>query len=467
MVLKVYNTASRKKQIFKPIENGKVGMYVCGITPYDLSHVGHARSYVAFDVIRRSLEFLGFDVKYIQNFTDIDDKILDRAKEQGVKPLDLSAKYIEKYFHDMDALGVKRADGYPRVTERIEEIIKAIESLVEKGSAYEVGGDVYLDVAKRADYGKLSGQKIEDLKAGTRVELNEKKKNQLDFALWKSAKPGEMSWKSPWGKGRPGWHIECSVMSIETLGPTIDFHGGGQDLIFPHHENEIAQSESYSGKPFVKFWLHNGLVTVDGEKMSKSLGNFVTVEEILERNNPNAVRFFLLSAHYRSPLDFSERALRDAGKGLLRIQNFIFNIRLSLETSEKGGHDGFEKVVREVKEDFVKALEDDFNIPKALANLFDFIRKVNTYKEGKPLKKNLQDSISTVEEIMGVLGLNLEVEVSPLVRNLVELAINERANLRDRKDFAGADRIRKKLQEIGIILEDRAKGTVWRFYQAP
>ncbi|RMF90236.1 MAG: cysteine--tRNA ligase, partial [Methanobacteriota archaeon] len=280
MTLKVYNTASRKKEEFKPVEEGVVRMYVCGITPYDHSHVGHARSYIAFDFIRRSLEYLGYTVRYVQNFTDVDDKIIERAKAEAVDPIELSRRYAEEYLMEMDALGVKRADSYPRVSEKIPLIIEMVEGLIQRGAAYVVDGDVYLDVSCKKDYGSLSGQDPGDLKAGARVEVGRHKHNPLDFALWKRAKPGEISWPSPWGRGRPGWHIECSAMSMEELGPTLDIHGGGQDLIFPHHENERAQSELYTGRPFCRYWLHNGLVTVKGEKMSKSLGNFITIKEL-------------------------------------------------------------------------------------------------------------------------------------------------------------------------------------------
>jgi cysteinyl-tRNA synthetase len=463
MVLKVYNTATRKKEFFTPIEKGKVRMYVCGITPYDLSHVGHARSYVAFDVIRRVLEFMGFEVRYVQNFTDVDDKIIERAKEEGVNPLELSGRYIEEYFRDMDALGVKRADGYPRVSEKIPEIIDVIKGLIEKKVAYEVGGDVYLDVTKKEGYGKLSGQDIEELKAGARVKRDEKKKIALDFALWKKAKVDEISWQSPWGEGRPGWHIECSVMSMEALGATLDIHGGGQDLIFPHHENEIAQSESYTDKPFARYWLHNGLVTVEGQKMSKSLGNFITVKELLERYNPQTVRFFLLSAHYKKPLDFSERAVKDAEKGLMRIQNTLFNIKNALVHAGDGGQDMFREKIDRTSRGFVKALEDDFNVPKALAVLFDFIRQTNTYAQEAPLQKSLNDALETIRELAGVLGLKFEEEVPQLIRDLMDAIIKIRSDLRAKRDFAASDEIRKQLLKIGIILEDHKEGTVWRF----
>ncbi len=463
MSLKVFNTATGRKEVFRPVEDGKVGMYVCGVTPYDLSHVGHGRSYVAFDVIRRVLEYLGFDVNYVQNFTDVDDKIIARAREEGVDALRLSERYIRDYFVDLDALGVKRADAYPRVSEKIPEIIEAVKSLVEKGAAYEAGGSVYLDVMKSGDYGKLSGQPIEDLLAGARVKVDENKKNPLDFALWKNAKHGEISWGSPWGRGRPGWHIECSVMGMELLGPTLDIHGGGQDLVFPHHENEIAQSEALTGVPFARYWLHNGLVTVDGEKMSKSLGNFITIRELRRRFDPRVLRFFLLSAHYRRPLDFSLRAVEDAGKGFMRLQNTLYNIGFAAENAADSVGDGFRKETERVKKEFVDALEDDFNVPRALAVLFDFVRSVNVYIGGKPSKKGLVEAASTIKELTGVLGLSFEEDVPELVKELVELFIKVRAELRNKKDYAASDSIRESLLDLGIVVEDRGGVTRWRF----
>lgn len=462
MVLKVYNTATRRKEVFTPIKNGEVKMYVCGITPYDMSHIGHARSYIAFDVIRRFLEYSGFDVKYVQNFTDVDDKIIERAKEEGIPPLELAQRYIGEYFKDMDALGVKRANSYPRVSEKIPQIIEVVQALVKNKRAYEVDGNVYLDVTK-GDYGKLSRQSIEDLKAGARVGMDEKKRHPLDFALWKKAKTKEISWSSPWGKGRPGWHIECSVMSMSSLGPTLDIHGGGQDLIFPHHENEIAQSEAYTGKPFVRYWLHNGFVTVEKEKMSKSLGNFATVREVLQRYDPQTLRFFLLSTHYRKPLDFSERAVKDAQKGLLRIQNTIFNLKNALEYARASGKEEFRREIERAKKGFVTALEDDFNVPKALAVFFDFIRAANTYVEENPAKEDLKHALEVINELADVLGLTFEEEVPPLIRELMEIIIKVRSDMRARKDFTASDEIRKRLEEAGIVLEDRRQGTVWRF----
>jgi cysteinyl-tRNA synthetase len=467
MVLKVYNTAARKKEVFAPLEAGKVRMYVCGVTPYDLSHVGHARSYVAFDVIRRVLEYLGYDVNYVQNFTDVDDKIIERAKEEDVDPLELSEKYINEYFTDMDALSIKRADSYPRVSQKIPQIINMIETLISKKGAYEVDGNVYLDVLKKQGYGKLSGQEIKDLKAGARVAVDERKRNPLDFAVWKKAKPGEISWSSPWGKGRPGWHIECSVMSMESLGPTLDIHGGGQDLIFPHHENEIAQSESLTGKSFVRYWLHNGLMTVEGRKMSKSLGNFTSIKDLLKGHKPQTLRYFLISTHYRRPLDFSNRAIKDAEKGLQRIQSTLFNIGNAIEHASDASDDELKKLSESVKQGFIEALEDDFNVPRALANLFDFIREVNPYLEENPVKKSLVYAEVTIKELTAVLGLKFEEEIPAQVRSLIELIINLRAEMREKGDYEASDNIRKQLLALGILLEDRERGTVWRFKVQP
>jgi cysteinyl-tRNA synthetase len=464
MALMLYNTASRGKEAFEPLEEGKVRMYVCGVTPYDLSHVGHARSYVAFDVISRILEYLGYKVKYVQNFTDVDDKIIAKAKEEGVDPIELSSRYIEEYHRDMDALGIRRANSYPLVSEKIPEIIKMIKGLVEREVAYEVEGDVYMDITKKEDYGKLSGQDLEDLQAGARVKVNEKKRNVLDFALWKKAGKEEISWSSPWGEGRPGWHIECSVMSMEALGATLDIHGGGQDLIFPHHENEIAQSESYTGKSYVRYWLHNGLVTVDGQKMSKSLGNFVTVKSLLERHQPQALRLLLLSAHYRRPLDFSEKALGDMEKGFLRLQNSMLNIKNALDSLDEKGDSGFQDIIKIARKDFKAALEDDFNVPKGLAVIFEFVRDLNAYLENNPTRKGLEEAMSSFKEFTSVLGLSFEEEVPTIVRELMEVIIRIRAEMRERRDFEKADLVRERLLEIGVSLEDRKKGTFWKFF---
>jgi cysteinyl-tRNA synthetase len=463
MALKIYNTASRKKEVFKSLDKNHVKMYVCGVTPYDLSHVGHARSYLAFDVIRRILEHLGYEVKYVQNFTDVDDKIIEKAKDEGIEPLELSNKYINEYFKDMDSLDVKRADSYPRVSEKIPQIIEMVRGLLDKGMAYEVDGDVYMDVSKKKDYGKLSKHVLDDLKAGARVEVNTKKRNPLDFALWKVTKPSDISWRGPWGRGRPGWHLECSVMSMDIFGPTLDIHGGGQDLIFPHHENEIAQSESFSGKPFVNYWLHNGLVTVNGQKMSKSLGNFITIQDALKRYNPQTLRYFLLSTHYRKPLDFSERAIQDSMKGLMRIQRTVFNIKNSFSTASKIDGNELNLKIDKANKRFEYALEDDFNIPKALAAIFDINREINVYLEGNPNRATLEKALETVTDLTGVLGLKFEEDVDPIVRGMIELFIKIREDMRAKEDFKKADRIRQDLLDIGIFLEDHKTDTTWRF----
>ncbi len=463
MVLKVYNTLSRRKESFQPLEKGVVRMYVCGITPYDMSHVGHARSYVVFDFIRRSLEYLGYSVRYVQNFTDVDDKIIEKASSEGVHPLELSEKYIAEFYRDMDQLGVRRADSYPKVSEEIPAILKVVEGLIEKGKAYVLEGSVYLDVSKVEGYGKLSGQPIDELRAGARVTVDQNKRQPLDFALWKKAKEGEISWGSPWGHGRPGWHIECSAMATAALGPTLDIHGGGHDLIFPHHENEIAQSEAYTGKTFARYWLHNGLVTAGNEKMSKSLGNFILIRDILKQYSPQVVRFFLLSTHYRKPLDFSERALSDSLKGFTRIQNAIFNAKNSLKTASDVDDGGFDEPQGYIRKDFVDALEDDFNTPRAIAALFDYIRGLNVYLSGTPAKSALTAAIRTLHELTAVFGLHLEEEVPALTRDLIELLISLRADLRSKKDFEASDALREKLETVGVIIEDRKEGTIWRF----
>ena len=454
--MKIFNTLSGQKEEFRP-QGDLVKIYACGVTPYSDCHIGHAMSYITFDVVRRYLEFKGYKVKYVQNFTDIDDKIIDRAQQLGIVPVELAEKFIAQYFADMDLLNIRRADVYPRATQEIPGIIEVIRGLIDKGHAYDTQGSVYFRVKSDPDYGKLSHQDLDALKVGARVEAASEKEHPLDFALWKAAKPGEPCWESPWGKGRPGWHIECSAMSLRHLGQTLDIHGGGRDLIFPHHENEIAQSESFTGVvPFVRYWMHNGLVQLGEEKMSKSLGILVTVKEALQRFSPDAVRLFILSSHYRSPLSFSEEGLEAAEKGMERL-------RQAARGEDKGGRAGSIDAAA-FRQGFIETMDDDFNSAQAIAVLFDLTREINRARnEGV----DAEQAQRTLLELAGVLGLTLEEkEVSLAARPFIDLLVSIRSELREKKQWQLADKIRSSLQEMGIVLEDTAKGTVWRRRQA-
>ena len=454
--MKIFNTLSGQKEEFRP-QGDLVKIYVCGVTPYSDCHIGHAMSYITFDVVRCYLEFKGYQVKYVQNFTDIDDKIIDRAQQLGIAPVELAEKFIAQYFADMDLLNIRRADVYPRATQEIPGIIEVIRGLVDRGHAYEAQGSVYFRVKSDPDYGKLGHQDLDALQVGARVEVGSEKEHPLDFALWKTAKPGEPCWESPWGKGRPGWHIECSAMSLRHLGQTLDIHGGGRDLIFPHHENEIAQSESFTGVvPFVRYWMHNGLLQLGGEKMSKSLGVLVTVKEVLQRFSPDAVRLFILSSHYRSPLSFSEEGLEAAEKGVERLR---------LAARVDGGTDSAEAIdVAAFRQGFVAAMDDDFNTAQAIASLFDLAREINrAASEGVDIKQAQQ----TLFELCNLLGLTLkERETSQDEKLVIESMVTARSNARKQKNWQEADRIRADLEKMGIVLEDTAKGTVWRRRQA-
>ncbi len=452
--MKVYNTLSGQKEEFLP-HGDEVRVYVCGVTPYSDSHIGHAMSYVFFDVIRRYLQFRGYKVKYVQNVTDIDDKIINRAAKLGISAHELAEKYTNSYFEDMDALNIAQADIYPRATEEIPKIIEVIQGLVDKGYAYAAEGSVYFRVRKVPDYGKLSHRTLESMMAGVRIEPEEEKEHPMDFVLWKAAKPGEPSWESPWGQGRPGWHIECTAMSLKYLGNTLDIHGGGQDLIFPHHENEIAQSESFTGtKPFVKYWLHNGLLQLGEEKMSKSLGNLVTIKETLSKYSADALHIFILSSHYRSPLTYSEEALEAAERGAGRL-------RESVRSEERDETNGNQKDIEAYQSRFIEAMDDDFNTPQALATLFDLAREMNRLRD---TGSSVGQRQSLLIKLAGVLGLTLKpperqfIDAEPFIK----LLISTRERLRQAKQWQLADEIRANLDEAGIILEDTAKGTVWK-----
>lgn len=460
--MKFYNTLTRKLEEFVPIEPGKVKMYVCGPTVYNYFHLGNARPFVVFDTLRRFMEYIGYDVTYVQNFTDIDDKIINRAKEEGISTEDLAEKYIEEYYKDARALGIKDANYHPKATEHVKEIIDIIQKLVDKGYAYFNQGDVYFDTAKFEEYGKLSKQSLEDLELGARIEVKESKRNATDFVLWKAQKPGEPGWNSPWGVGRPGWHIECSAMSSKYLGETIDIHAGGQDLAFPHHENEIAQSECAFDKPFVRYWLHNGFINVDNEKMSKSLNNFFTIRDISKEIELEVVRLFLLSAHYRSPINYSKDLLEQSQNALERLYNAKNNLEYLLEGSLKEGEVGEELLssFRDYKERFIKAMENDINTADALGVVFELVRYLNSNLKEQSSKSEVEKGYGLFMELTGVLGL-LNKEKQGLDQE-VERLIQERQRARKEKNWALSDKIRDDLKAMGIVLEDTPQGVKWK-----
>lgn len=464
-MLMVYNDLTREKEEFIPIEPGKVRFYVCGPTVYNYFHIGNARPFVMFDVFRRYLEYLGYEVTYVQNFTDIDDKMINRANELGVTVDELAERFISAYYEDADALGIKRATVNPRATHEIPEIISIVSRLIEKGHAYETDGDVYFSVDSFPGYGKLSKQCLADLRSGTRVDIDDRKRDPMDFALWKACKPGEPSWDSPWGKGRPGWHIECSAMATKYLGESIDIHGGGSDLIFPHHENEIAQSEAACGGQFVKYWLHNAFLLIDMEKMSKSLGNFKTVHDARKAYNPMVLRYFLLSAHYRSPLNFSQEQLDQAHSALERLRNSYEDLKFALSKCETGEYDEtLRRALEETRHCFVESMNDDFNTAGALGYVFDLVRAVNVHltEKAQPDKEGLEQALAFWHDINGILGIFDEGTAADSETAEIEALIAERLEARKAKDFRRSDEIRAELAERGIILEDTPQGTRWK-----
>lgn len=464
-MLMVYNDLTREKEEFIPIEPGKVRFYVCGPTVYNYFHIGNARPFVMFDVFRRYLEYLGYEVTYVQNFTDIDDKMINRANELGITVDELAERFIAAYYEDADALGIKRATVNPRATHEIPEIISIVSRLIEKGHAYETDGDVYFSVESFPEYGKLSKQCLADLRSGTRVDIDDRKKDPMDFALWKACKPGEPSWDSPWGKGRPGWHIECSAMATKYLGESIDIHGGGSDLIFPHHENEIAQSEAACGGQFVKYWLHNAFLLIDMEKMSKSLGNFKTVHDAREAYNPMVLRYFLLSAHYRSPLNFSQEQLDQAHSALERLRNSYEDLKFALSRCETGEYDEtLRRALEETRHCFVESMNDDFNTAGALGYVFDLVRAVNVHltEKAQPDKEGLEQALAFWHDINGIFGIFDEGAAADSETAEIEALIAERLEARKAKDFRRSDEIRAELAERGIILEDTPQGTRWK-----
>jgi len=494
MGLKLYNTLTRKKEAFEPLEQGNVRMYVCGVTVYDMCHIGHARSVVLFDVIYRYLTHVGYNVRYVRNFTDVDDKIINRANQLGENWKDLAERFIKEFYVDMDALGVRRPDIEPKATDHIRQIQQLIERLIAAGHAYEVDGDVMFAVTSFKPYGLLSGKKIDDLVAGARVDVDEKKRNPLDFALWKAAKPGEPYWESPWGAGRPGWHIECSAMSMEYLGERFDIHGGGADLTFPHHENEIAQSEAATGSTFAKYWIHNGFVNIRSEKMSKSLGNVLNIRDILQQVHPEVLRLFLLSSHYRSPLDYSETSMKETVSGLERLYAAMEGLNKLIESGGSGRELPDELVGIAAR--FTEAMDDDFNTPRCLAVLFDAARAVNRIATeagssldmipAAELLRPVRDEIlGLARDILGLLNEEPQAFLEDLrsrgLRKLqesaardegdggveiptaeqIEAKIQERADARTSKDFARADEIRAWLAERKVHLKDGPEGTTW------
>ncbi|UAL47538.1 cysteine--tRNA ligase [Sutcliffiella horikoshii] len=464
MTIHLFNTLTRQKEKFVPLEEGKVKMYVCGPTVYNYIHIGNARPPIVFDTVRRYLEYRGYEVNYVSNFTDVDDKLIKAAKELGEDVPTIAERFIAAYHEDVSALGCKQATVHPRVTESMDIIIEFIEALIEKGYAYESGGDVYYRTREFKEYGKLSHQPIEDLQLGTRIEVGDKKQDALDFVLWKAAKEGEIHWESPWGKGRPGWHIECSAMARKYLGDTIDIHAGGQDLSFPHHENEIAQSEALTGKTFAKYWLHNGYINIDNEKMSKSLGNFVLVHDIIKKHDPQLLRFFMLSVHYRHPINYNEELLQSTKNGLERIRTAYENLKHRLDNTADLATDDAEwlQKVEAFKNEFIKVMDDDFNTANAISVLFDMAKQANTYLNGKNTsEKVLQAFTSQFEELFSVIGVSLTAE-EELLDEEIESLIQQRIDARKNRDFARADEIREELKAKNIILEDTAQGTRWK-----
>jgi cysteinyl-tRNA synthetase len=464
MGIQIFNSLSRQKEPFIPLEEGKVKMYVCGPTVYNYIHIGNSRPVIVYDTVRRYFQYAGYDVKFVSNFTDVDDKIIKAANELGEDVSELTDRFIAAYFDDITALGCKKADAHPRVTEHMDDIIEFIKVLVEKGYAYESQGDVYYRTRKFNGYGKLSHQSIDDLQVGARIEVGEKKEDPLDFALWKAAKPGEIFWASPWGDGRPGWHIECSVMAREHLGDTIDIHAGGQDLTFPHHENEIAQSEAHNDKTFANYWMHNGYINIDNEKMSKSLGNFILVNDIRQQIDPQVLRFFMLSVHYRHPINFAQDLVEAAKNGLERIRTAYANVqhRLSATANLAEANDEWLAKIEEQKALFEEAMNDDFNTANAISVLFELARLANVYlQEANTAEEVLKAFLTVMDAIADVLGIGFTKE-QELLDEEIEALLAERVEARKNRDFARSDEIRDHLLSMNIILEDTRQGTRWK-----
>jgi len=456
--MKIFNTLTRQKEEFVPVQAGKAGIYACGPTVYNFIHIGNARPLCVFDVLRRYLEWRGMEVNFVQNFTDIDDKLIKKANEEGITVPQVAERYIEEFWTDVKGMNIRPATTHPRATENINEIINLISTLIEKGFAYASGGDVYFRTLKFDEYGKLSHQPLEDLEAGARIDVTEVKEHPMDFALWKGVKPGEPFWPSPWGNGRPGWHIECSAMSQKYIGDTLDIHCGGQDLIFPHHENEIAQSECACGKPFANYWMHNGYINVDNRKMSKSLGNFFTVREVAEKYGYEPIRYLMISSHYRSPINYSTDILEQSQNALDRLYTCRENLVFRLESAESGtltaNFDRF-------KDEFITAMDDDLNTADAIAAVFNLAKEINIMLGGTPSKEDCTAALNMFDELCGVLGLVYNIDKADDLDAEVEELIAQRTAARKARDFAKADQIRDQLKEMGIVLEDTPQGVKW------
>jgi cysteinyl-tRNA synthetase len=465
LALRIFNTLTKREEDFVPINDRKVKMYVCGVTVYDDIHMGHARSIIVFDMIARYLRYRGYEVTHLTNFTDVDDKIINRAAEMGMEPLALSKMYIDRYFQDIESLGVRKADAYPKASENIDQIIAMTQKIIDHGFAYQSeDGSVYFSVDKVENYGRLTGQKLEDMQAGARVEVNEMKRNPYDFALWKAAKPGEISWNSPWGKGRPGWHIECSAMCTEYLGETIDIHGGGNDLIFPHHENEILQSEAANCKPLSKYWVHNGMLQVQDAKMSKSLKNFFAVKDVMAKHTREEIRFYVLSAHYRGPQVYSEAALEEAAASLRRLHNTYHELKAA-EANAKGTNDAVE-MASTFRERFVEAMDQDFNTRAAMSEVFELIRETNRLLAGGDLSaRGVKEIIGALEEMNTVFGIlpSAAAETADRSGEIIDILIEVRNELRKRKQYDLADKIRDRLKERSVELQDTSEGVKWKW----
>ena len=472
-MLKIYNTLTKQKEEFKPIDPPNVSMYVCGPTVYDFFHIGNARSFINSDIIRRYLEYKGYKVKFVMNLTDVDDKIIKKSIEEKIDPKQVAEKYIDEFFQDIGKLAIEKADVYPKATEHMQDIIDMVSELERKGYAYNVDGNVFYDVAKFKEYGKLSGKKIDELEVGARIEKNEEKKNPLDFALWKKAKEGEPYWESPWGKGRPGWHIECSAMSSKHLGKTFDIHAGGNDLIFPHHENEVAQSEAANGQQFVNYWLHFGFLNIDNTKMSKSLGNFFTARDILAKYSAGAVRLFFAQAYYRGPLNFSDELLSSAEKGLEKLNNLAEKINSEISKNNNDGvNPGID--IKQYEEKFVTAMDDDFNTAQAVAVIFDFTKEVNRIiaesasggeNIGSEFYKNVREFLErTAVGVLGIMNFNADDNLSKAGIDVeqIQQMIDKRTEAKKEKNYALADKIREELKELGVELKDSKEGTTFK-----
>ncbi len=464
MSINVYNTLTRTKETFQPLEEGKVKMYVCGPTVYNYIHIGNARPAIVFDTVRRYFEYRGYEVEYVLNFTDVDDKLIKAANEMGEEVPDIANRFIEAYKEDVKALGVKEAVHHPRVTDNMEEIIAFINGLIEKGFAYESEGDVYFRTRSFDEYGKLSHQSIDELRSGARIEVGEKKEDPLDFTLWKEAKPEEISWESPWGEGRPGWHIECSAMARKYLGDTIDIHAGGQDLTFPHHENEIAQSEANNGHSFARYWMHNGYINIENEKMSKSLGNFVLAHDLIQKHDPQVIRFFMLSVQYRHPINFSDELLAGAKSSLDRIRNAYENIQHRKKSSMnlQESTETWMAQIAQHKQQFMTEMDDDFNTANAISVLFDLTKSANLYLQAEQTNEAVLEHFEqALKELTDVLGVQIAKD-EELLDEEVDSLIAERKQARKDRDFARADQIRDELKARNIILEDTSQGTRWK-----